>query len=391
MKPKVLHVATVAYALRFMTGFPRFVTSRGGSIFLCASASDDLRELGEAESCRVFGVPISRKIDPLRDIYAILVLCRVISQVRPDVIHLHTPKAGLLGGIAAKIANVPVRVYHIHGLPFVTARGLSRLLLLLGERIACCCASRVLAVGHGVRRVAGAHDVFPSSKIVVPVRGTANGIDGEARFNPERVSWSEARKLTNSLGIPESAKIVGFLGRLAVDKGLRELSEAWSIILEKDPSVHLVIVGDIDSRAGVAKDIYDTLSALPRCHLIGFQKQPEIVYKAISVLAFPSYREGFPYVPMEAAAMGVPCVAANVPGTDEAVVDGITGKLVPVHDSSALAEGILQYLRDEDRRLRHGAAARARVVKGFCQREIWEFLWRDYTALISNTGITVQV
>src|SRR5690606_2614673 len=206
----------------------------------------------------------------------------------------------------------------------------------------------------------------PPDRLVVPCGG-GNGTDAESLFNPARVSDSRVA-IRQRLDIPAQAVVNGFVGGLVRDKGVIELAEAWSVVREVVPDAHLLIIGEPEPRDPVPEAILSQLQADDRVHMVGFVADLTDMpphYTAMDMLVLPTYREGFPNVPLEAAAMGLPVVATRVTGCVDAVVDGVTGTLVPVRDSASLARAIHAYLDDPALREQHGAAGRERVRRDF--------------------------
>jgi len=331
-------------------------------------------------------VPMSRAMTPGRDTVALLRLVRLLLRLRPDIVDAHTPKGGLLGMIAASLAAVPVRIYHVHGLRFTTARGLSRCVLRLTERVTCALATRVLCVSRSVADLALSDGVAPPDRTAVLLGGSINGVDATGRFSAP--SLEEVAAARAALGLPASARVVGFVGRLVREKGLVELWRAWRTLRDELPDLRLVVVGPIEPQDPIPREVLASLSSDPRVLMAGLQWDTPRYFRAFDVLALPTYREGFPVVPLEAAAMRLPVVATRVPGCVDAVVDGVTGTLVPARDAASLTAALRAYLVDPELRRRHGDAARARVVRDFDQERIWSALHLEYLEQAARAGLT---
>jgi len=381
----VVHVTTVPGTLYFLCGQASFMRRAGFSLHAISSPGPDLgaslSAFGDQERIPVHAVDMMRRITPLRDLIALWRLWRVLARVRPAIVDAHTPKAGLLGMLAATLARTPVRVYHMHGLPFVTASGWRKQLLRWTERISCLLAHRVLAVSHSVRTVAVSEGLCAPEKVEVLLGGSVNAVDTEGRFNPLGESTRSATRTKH--GIPVDAMVVGFVGRLARDKGIVELAEAWRR-LHGARGLHLLLVGPVDETDPPPADVLAELRADPAVHFTGLDPETPRLYAATDILALPTYREGFPQVALEAAAMGLPVVATSVPGCVDAVHDGVTGTLVPPRDVGALADALRRYASDPPLRARHGEAARRRVVREFRQDLMWEALAAEYRRLLAN-------
>jgi glycosyltransferase involved in cell wall biosynthesis len=345
------------------------------------------------EGATAHAVNMPRRITPLRDLAALWRLYRALRTIRPHVVHAHTPKGGLLGTLAAWLARVPVRIYTIHGLPMMTARGCKRLLMRWTERISCWCATQVLAVSDSIGEVAVAERLCPRAKLAVLLRGSINGVDAAGRLDPQKWGPKYRQAVCQRHGIPEDALVAGFVGRIVRDKGMRELAQAWQTLRVRFPTLHLLLVGGFEPQDPVPRDADVLLRNDPRVHLAGEVEVADIppYYTAMDVCVLPSYREGLPTVPLEAAAMRVPVVATRIPGCVDAVADGETGTLVDVYDAAALAEAVARYLADPQLRRAHGEAGRQRVLQDFRPATIWKAMYQQYVSLLRERGLPASV
>jgi len=379
----MVQVTTAPETLRFFQGQIGYVKERGFIVHAVSSPGRFLDETAERENIITHGIEMPRSITPLKDLAGLLKIYRLFRQLKPALVHSHTPKGGLLGTIAARLAGVPVVVYTMHGLPFTTSRGLKRRLLCLTETITCSLAERVFAVSLANRRQAINMGFCAEGKIRVLGSGSCNGVDAEERFNPQKLPLGSREKIRSLYGIPPGDSLVlGYVGRIVRDKGIKELEEAWQLLRQEFPKLYLVLVGHEEPQDLVSRDAIRRLEADPRVVFTGFLDDLVPLYAAMDILALPTYREGFPVAPLEGAAMQLPVVATRVDGCVEAVVDGVTGFLVPPRDSLALARAIERLLRNPGLRRKMGQAARKRVLRHFQPERICELLVKEYCSLI---------
>ncbi len=385
-----MHVCTVPITLKlFMRGQIGYVKSRGFEIAAVASPGPELEEVAERDAIDVYPVPFARKPSPVRDALSLLRLIRLFLTVKPTIVHSSTSKAGPLSMMAAYLTRVPIRIYTLRGVMTDRRTGLMKTVLKVLEWLACQCAHRVFSVSPSVSKVAVSAGFCPADKIKVLGRGSSNGVDADNRFNPALVIEARAKELRKKLSVPNDAKVVGFVGRLVAGKGIADLASAWRIVKHARQDAVLIIIGHSEEQAPVPADIMDGFKADPRVVMTGFVRNEDLplYYSIIDVIAFPTESEGFPNVPLEAAAMEVPVVATQVTGCVDAILDDVTGTLVPAGDADKLADAVLRYLGDSELSRRHGRAARERVLRDFRPELIWSCLYDEYLRLLHEKGM----
>ncbi len=383
----LVHITTVPMSLTFLRGQIGFMQARGFDVHVLSSPDKLLTTIAADERVVPHAIPMARRITPLRDLRTVARVWRLLRRLRPAIVHAHTPKGGLLGMIGAWLARTPVRVYHMRGLPFMTATGRRRRLLRTTEWISCRLAQRVICVSQSLRDVAITEGLCSPEKIVVLGGGSGNGVDAMGRFHPAKGAGPDRAAMRARLGIPATALVVGFVGRLVRDKGIVELSDAWQHVRAQVPAAHLLLVGPFEPQDPVPSATVAALHQDPRVHLAGAADDAAPAYRAMDLVVLPTYREGFPNVPLEAAAMELPVVATRIPGCVDAVQAGVTGTLVPPYDAVALADAIERYLGEPALRRDHGRAGRARVLRDFRPEAIWAALYEEYAHLLTKAGI----
>ena len=385
---RVMYIVTSSFSLRLIPGQLDYLQRAGFDVRIACSPGGELRK-AKRDGLQTIAVPMAREISLWTDLVSVWRLARAIWRTGPTITNVSTPKAGLLGGIAAWACRTPCRYYTLLGLRCETTTGLKRMLLLWTERIACRCAHRVICVSESLRQKAIDLGIVNADRTLVLGSGTGNGVDVE-RFAPNRDSLRRAAELRGHLGIPANAPVVGFVGRLTRDKGIGELVEAHLKLRKRFPAVRLLLVGDVEQGDPLPPKTRLIMKTEPQIIQTGFVEDPAPYYHIMNVLAFPTHREGFGNAPLEAHAAGKPVVAARATGVLDGVIDGVTGILVPVGDVAALAGALELVLRDPSLAVALGSAGRERVLREFRQERVWEAIIGEYLQYLQVKGLSVS-
>jgi glycosyltransferase involved in cell wall biosynthesis len=324
----------------------------------------ELSAVGDIQAhARIIPAPIRRKIEPLADLAALLKLYRLFRRECYAAVSSVTPKAGMLAMLAAAMARVPFRIHIFTGQVWATRTGWQRWLLKLADRMMARLATHVLADSPSQRDFMVAEGIVAAAKVSVLGNGSICGVDG-GRFRPDAGRRTAIR---GAHGIPESACVFLYLGRLNRDKGMLDLANAFALLDHQD--AWLVVVGPDEE--GMQDKMQARLGALrDRCRFVGYTDRPEDYMAAADVFCLPSYREGFGMVVIEAAAAGIPAVASRIYGVTDAVEDGVTGLLHRPGDTAGIAREMAVIAGDASRRIEMGRAARERALSLFSRSTI---------------------
>lgn len=367
MKKKFLIVTTVSDSLPFFKG-QISVLKQVFNIELVASAGIQMDEMCQMHDVKGHKVKMKREISLLSDIKSLIQLTFLFFKLKPYIVHGNTPKGSLLSMIAAWINQVPVRIYYVHGLRYHGEIGNKQKLLQLIEKLTCRLATHIVGVSEGVRQNI-INDKLTSKNVFLIGNGSVNGIDLNY-FNAEKYNPIEIKI---KFDINQKDFIFGFVGRLVGDKGINELVAAFVKLNQEFKNIKLILAGKYEDQIDPLKS--ETLEIINNNNNIvnfGFQTDVRPILTIMNVFTFPSYREGFGIVLMEAAAMKVPAISTDIIGCNEVVVDGKSGFLIESKNQEALYLKMKYFVQNPELSKIMGANAKEIVTKKFEQNAHWE-------------------
>jgi glycosyltransferase involved in cell wall biosynthesis len=378
---KIAQVATKDLAIRFLLMDQIKTLQQQGHevVAICSSGP-------WVESLRNDGIPVevvemAREVHPFRDFASFLSLIRCFRKHRFDVVHTHTPKAGLLGPIAAKCAGVPVVVHTIHGLLFHDRMPLwKQLLFWLPEKITATFSDFLLSQSKEDVSAATKTKLCSATKITY----LGNGIE-VAKFSSTQTNGAR-HSTRREIGILDTDIVVGSVGRLVYEKGFGELFAAAAELIGKHNNMKFVIVGpkENDQKDAVSREEIETLTRTGSVFFLNWRNDVSECYAAMDMFVLPSHREGIPRACMEAAAMELPVIATDIRGCREVVISNETGILVARRDAVSLVAAIENLAQDQDRRVHFGRAGRRHILKNFDRELVLERLQNFYAQIQSK-------
>ena len=379
---KFFITTTIPMTLVFFKGNLRYLSERF-EVCAISSKSEELQRIGEREGVRTYCVPMVRPIALLRDIVCLFKFIIFFLKERPYVVHGNTPKASMLSMVAAWVTRVPVRIYMCHGLRYQGTQGKMRKLLMWMEKLTCACATEVICVSNGVRDTFAEDGICDFNKSVVIGAGSATGLDVE-HFNPEVV---EHNVLRTELGLSQDDFIFIFVGRIVTDKGINELVSAFNRLSEEFPQAHLVLIGNEELEQNpITADSRSVIHSNKHIHPIGRRTDVRPYLKDADAFVFPSYREGFGMVLIEANAMGTPAISSDIIGCNEIIIEGENGALIPSKDADALYIKMKEWLENPVSVKKMSAVCRKSIVQRFNRAEVWKLYLGEYLRLCENGG-----
>lgn len=382
-KKKIIRTATVALSLNYLLKGQLAYLNEHYEVVAVSGADDDLSYVVAREKVATVAVAMQRNISPLKDLKSLWQLYWLFKKEKPLIVHSITPKAGLLSMTAAYFAGVPIRIHTFTGLIFPSKSGFIKQLLIVMDKVLCRCATNIYPEGQGVRQDLIAYKITKKSLKVI-ANGNVNGID-IAYFDPELISREEKQSLKTNLGITPEDFVFIFVGRLVGDKGINELVAAFELFKTdtlQPITPKLLLVGPFESSLDpLHPETLRIMNTNKNIISVGFQKEVR-PYLAISdCLVFPSYREGFPNVVMQAGAIGLPSIVTNINGCNEIIMEGENGIIIPVKNVDALYEAMQKMMEEETFRTSLQQNARPMIVNRFEQSRVWEAILAEYKRL----------
>ena len=340
-KEKLLLVASSCiFFSDILSGQPKYLNNHF-DVSLAAGDSVSIDKIVKNEDLHVNKISMNRGISPILDIFSLVRAIILILKLKPNIVQSFTPKAGFIFMIASWLCRTPVRIHTFTGLIFPTSGGFMKKVIMTTDKLLCFCAKYIVAEGLGVK-----NDLikYKITKKEIEIIGNGN----VAGVNTTFYAPDAASKEDIDLPIHKESFVLCFVGRLAIDKGIKELIEAFQ---ELPKNMELVIVGDLDKREPIKTDLLNLVKLNDRIHWVGFRDDIRPYLELSNILVLPSYREGFPNVVLQAMAMQKPVIATNINGCNEIIDHGKNGWLIPKQDTKALVNAILNASKFSNREL----------------------------------------
>ena len=394
---KLIRITTVPLSLDKLLGKQLSFVSQYYQLTAVSADGPELKRIAEKYGVDYCHVEMTRAITPFKDLAAVWKLYRFLKKEKPELVHSHTPKAGLVGMMAAWFAGVPVRMHTVAGLPLLEATGAKRTILNMVEKITYAFATKVYPNSFAMRDLIVKEGFCAPGKLKVLANGSSNGIDTEY-FSPSAVTESMKTAVRADLGILEDDFVFIFVGRLVGDKGINELVEAFgkvkAEVKDKDEveggienlshrrrNVKLLLVGPLEEELdALLPETLEAIETHPGIISVGYQDDVRPYFAVADALAFPSYREGFPNVVLQAGAMELPSIVTDINGCNEIIEEGKNGMIIPVKNSAALGQAMKTMLGNPDEYHLMKGNSRPLIESRYRQEVVWKALLEEYAS-----------
>ena len=386
---KLIRITTVPISFKvLLKGQLRFMASNGFDVKGVSSEGEELKEVRENEGIVMEAINMSRKITPFQDLKSLWEMWNFLRKEKPQIVHTHTPKAGIIGMLAARLAGVPHRLHTVAGLPLMEATGIKRKILNFVEKLTYSSATRVYPNSKGLYDFILQNNFTQSNKLKIIANGSSNGIN-TTFFNPEQVTETERVTLREKLNIQPDDFVFVFVGRIVSDKGINELIKAFSELKTAENNeltgIKLLLVGGLESDLDPLNP--ETLAEINQNKdiiSVGFQQDVRSFFAIADALVFPSYREGFPNVVMQAGAMGLPSIVSDINGCNEIIIEGENGLIIPPKNVEKLKEKMLTLAKDKNLYTKLKGNSRRMIENRYEQSVVWNALLEEYEGLLQS-------
>ncbi|MBK7375535.1 MAG: glycosyltransferase family 4 protein [Chitinophagaceae bacterium] len=358
------------------------MSQNGFDVLMISADGKELPEVIRQEQCRHMIVPMTRQITAFRDLQCLFQLIRIFRKEKPDIVHTHTPKAGLLGMLAARVTGVKVRIHTVAGLPLMVEKGIKYQLLKFIEKLTCMSASQVWPNSNSLKEYILEKKLCNPAKLHIIGKGSTNGINTN-RFNREILDEKIISAVKEQVQYTTQNKYLLCIGRLVADKGIVELVNVFVQLQRTDPALKLVLVGGYEP----------TLDPLPGKTMQEIEKNSGIRHIPGPIMlntictahyfVFPSHREGFPNVLLQAGAMGLPVICSHITGNIDIITNNETGLIFGSGNEQQLLK-MLQYAILHPQHLKSMAEKLQQEIKeNYRQENIWQNILAAYKTLVN--------
>ena len=379
MKSKLIRITTVPISLEKLLENQLTFMNKFYDVTAISSDKVRLEKFGKDNKVKVFNVEMTRVISPYKDFKSLFKMYLFFLKEKPQIVHSHTPKAGTIGILAAKLAGVPHRLHTVAGLPLLEAKGFKRILLNFVEKITYSAATKVFPNSFGLKDIILKERFCSKDKLQVIGNGSSNGINTEY-FDISKLNKNELQKLRNDLSISDEVFVFVFVGRIVSDKGINELLSAFNKLTFSN--VKLLLVGQKEPELDPLTNASEQLIIKNKNIIeVGYQSDIRNYLAISSALVFPSYREGFPNVVLQAGSFGLPSIVSDINGCNEIIINGYNGIIVPVKNKNILYESMIKLIEDKVLYATLTSNSRQRIVENYDQLVMWDKILTVYKSL----------
>lgn len=382
----LIRITTVPMAFKvLLAGQPKFMSQNGFKVIMISADGKEIEDIKKVEGCEHLIVPMTRSITPFKDVISFFKLRSVLKKYKPDIVHTHTPKAGLLGMLAAKSLGIKIRIHTVAGLPLIIETGFKRHLLMLTERLTYWGANYVWPNSRSMMNFIINKKLTNPGKLSIIENGSTNGIDLD-KFSKQNLKEEMKNKIQSSLPKINALKIL-CVGRMVKDKGIEELINVFKK-LQKDHSLQLILVGPFEPHLDpLSMQTIDTINNTASILHISWSDEIEYYMDYADLFVHPSHREGFPNVILQAGAMHLPVICSNIPGNSDIIQNEKTGLMFEVKNENDFYNKLKFAIDNKQQTKRFADAFFIEVTELYNRKKIHQTILNTYNLLLEKNGI----
>lgn len=382
--PKLIRITTAPLSLKsLLSNQMKYMKDHGFDVIMVSSDGREWKDLIANEGCEHRIIPMTRSITPFKDLLSLWRLYKLFKKEKPDIVHSHTPKGGLLGMLAARMAGIRIRIHTIAGLRFMTASGVTRKILVMMEKLTAKAANHVWPNSHSLMNYIKQHKLVSPKKLEVIGKGSSNGVDLN-RYSPAALKPDKLREVKNMLQYDEQCTYLLNMGRIVKDKGVDEVLRAFTVVYNANNALRLIVLGsfedDIDPISSDARQILKTHPAIIH---IEWSDHVEYFMHLSHLMIHASYREGFPSTLLQTGAMGCPIICTSIEGSVDIVTHRETGLIFQPGDINDLMEKLSEALQQPVEMRKYADTLRIKIENNFSQSYIHNCLEKRYRHLLN--------
>ncbi len=377
-KKTLIRITTVPLSLdKLLEGQLHFMSDYY-NVIAVSSEKEYLERIGKRENVATHHIEMTRQITPIQDLVSVVKMYFFFKKVKPFIVHTHTPKAGIVGMLASRLAGVPHRLHTVAGLPLLEATGFKRKLLDFVEKLTYSSATKVYPNSKALLDIIQENKYCPPAKLKVIGKGSSNGINTDY-FDVNHFSMEQKSALKKQLNINEDDFVFIFVGRIVTDKGINELVSAFSVLQSQKGQVKLLLVGPLEQDLNpLLPETLQQIQSNANIISVGYQNDVRPYFAISNALVFPSYREGFPNVVMQAGAMNLPSIVTDINGCNEIIEEGKNGTIISVKNSGQLHQAMQKLVSNTEYLQNYKQNSRPLIVSRYQQNKVWNDILEEY-------------
>jgi len=380
---KLIRITTVPISLKvLLTDQLKFMNNHFEVIGV-SSEGKELKEVEEKEGIKTISLNMSREITPLKDFVSLVKMIVLLLKEKPDIVHTHTPKAGIIGMLASWICRVPNRLHTVAGLPVMEATGNKKRLLLFIEKLTYFCATKVYPNSKGLEEYILENNLTKKAKLKMIGYGSSNGINTKFFCKSDEII-NQSLKIKERYDLKDRF-VFSFVGRIVKDKGINELISSFDKLNKEFENISLLLVGNYeDTLDPISENSKDIVKENQNIIEAGYQSDIRPFLASSDCFVLPTYREGFPNVVLQASSMELPCIVTNINGCNEIIENNKNGLIVEPKNKDELYLAMRRFLDDKDLAKTLAQNSRHNILEKYDRKQFFKYLLEEYEEVIND-------